>query len=123
MRRSAASHRRGVGNAAGVRHNVGMPAAATKLTIDKYAKLPPPADGKWELRHGELAKVTFPKYEYYRLQDRLVWRLRAIAGENWFVGPEFPFRPFGEHELWAADVAVVARDRYLNIEDWLADII
>jgi len=98
-----------------------MPTVATKLTVADYTKSAPPTGGRWELRHGELVPVTFPSGLHYKLQDRLVTLLRSSAGDGWFIGMEIAFRPAPEHELWAADVAAVASNRWSAAgEDWLS---
>ena len=96
-----------------------MPVAAAKLTVEEYAKLPPPADGKWELRHGELHKVTFPKKTHNRTRRNVFVVLRDRLSAEWEVDVEVPFRPAVEFELWSADVALVSKARYRVEEDWL----
>jgi Uma2 family endonuclease len=88
--------------------------ATTKnpVTIEEYEKLEPPRDGHYELRHGEVAKVTFPTKSHYRIQNRIADLLRAQSREWGFVGIELAFRPLEQYELWAADVAAVSGERW-----------
>jgi hypothetical protein len=66
--------------------------------------------------------VTFPKWDHIDLQDRL----RDLCRERFpdkVVRTEMPFRPFPQHELWAADVGVVSRERWSDAahgDGWLA---
>jgi Uma2 family endonuclease len=94
---------------------------ATKMTVADYEKVPPPPGGRWELRHGELAKVGFPKREHYNAQRMLAKLLEAIAGPQYVAGIEIAFRPLPEYEVWGADVGVVSLARWKagSMGDWL----
>jgi Uma2 family endonuclease len=91
-----------------------MATSQTLLTVDEYSRVPPPPDGRWELRSGELVKVTYPKQPHTRVQNRLVRLLSARVQTFGVVDKECPFKA-GEHELRSADVAVVSHVR------WAAD--
>jgi Uma2 family endonuclease len=85
----------------------------TLMTVEEFAALPDPPGAKLELRHGEPVPVTFPKWDHVDLQDRI----RDLCKQRFpghVVRTEIPFRPFPQHELWAADIAVVSRDRWMG---------
>ncbi len=99
-----------------------MAVLTTKLTIAEYGRLTPPKDGWWELHHGELVKVTRPVFKHTWLQVTLSRLLTPIAGADWIVATEFPFRPAPEFEIWSADVAVVSwgRCKATGQDEWFA---
>ena len=87
------------------------------MTVAEYEQIP--ENNKtfyFELHHGELVKVCFPKARHYKTQWRLLELLKRLAGNAGFVGIEIAFRPLPEHELWAADVAFVSKDRWEQID-------
>jgi Uma2 family endonuclease len=96
-----------------------MPAAAAKLTVEEYSMTPKPKEGRWELRHGELVNVTFPKKLHNQIQLRLLHLIGSALKPGWTVSFEVAFRPATENELWAADIAVVSTTRWNRIEDYL----
>ncbi|MBI3683567.1 MAG: Uma2 family endonuclease [Acidobacteria bacterium] len=92
------------------------------MTVTEYEKLPPPKDGWLELHHGEPVKVTRPRLVHTLQQRRLGQLLEKRLGQFGVVIVECPFRPTPEHEIWAADVALIAHSR-LDAQDeeaWLA---
>jgi Uma2 family endonuclease len=84
---------------------------SSRLTLEQYETLPELADGNWEVRDGELFKVTFPKPEHRELQ----FRLANLLNERLRSGralPEYPYVANREPlELRGADVAWLRRDR------------
>jgi len=95
-------------------------ATATKLlTIEEFAEIPNPPGGVYELFHGELNFVPYPKVEHKDTQYNLRELLSAIAGRGWTVREEYPYCPLGDHEQWAADVAAVSLARHSQIVNWL----
>jgi Uma2 family endonuclease len=88
-----------------------MATSTTLMTVAEYEKLESPGDGRYELRHGEVVKVTFPVFDHVWLQHRLQKLLSQLARDSGFVMVELPFRPGPEHELWGADVAYLTRAR------------
>ena len=82
------------------------------LTVADYEKIPNPPDGRYELRRGELVKVTFPKLNHSFLQHRFVKLLEPHCGDRGVVSLEVPFRAVVEHDLRAVDVGVVATRRW-----------
>jgi Uma2 family endonuclease len=79
--------------------------------VEQVRALPEPPGGRYELHHGELVVVSFPKRRHWKVQQRLVELLKAAAGNRGAVGPEYPFRPLPEYEFWGADVAFVTQER------------
>lgn len=92
-------------------------AATALLTVADYERLTAGRTGRFELRHGEVAGMTFPKLRHVFVQTRLREILDRLAGDAYWVATEVPFRPEAEHELWAADVAVVDRRRLPAFDD------
>jgi Uma2 family endonuclease len=83
------------------------------MTVAEYEQIPERNAGfYYELHHGELVKVCFPKRTHYKLQRRLRRLLEDPAGDAGVVDIEIAFRPLPEHELWAADVAFVSKARW-----------
>lgn len=89
-----------------------MTPADTKLvTVDEFAKMKDPADGRYELHHGELILVPPPLSDHARIQRRLMLILDRIC-VGWYVDKEFAFHPSSEYEVWVADVAMTPQQRY-----------
>jgi Uma2 family endonuclease len=84
------------------------------MTFADLERIPDSA-GRFELRHGELAKLTLPKHEHFLIQRFLREALGSAAAEAGVVDIELGFRPKPEHEYWKADVAYVSRQRWLAI--------
>ena len=91
------------------------------MTVEHYSAVPDPKAGRYELHHGVLFEVTFPKMNHWRIQRRLTRLLEPLAEGRGVVGTEFGFRPLAEYELWAADVAFVSQLRFDSVPagDWL----
>ena len=92
-------------------------AATALITVADFDRLTAGKRGRYELRHGEMVEMTFPRPRHNRTQRRLLHLLSQLAGEQYVVATELPFRPMLDHELWAADVAVVAELRISESED------
>jgi Uma2 family endonuclease len=90
------------------------------MTVAEFDAIPNPPGGRNELYHGELVFVAYPKRPHVRAQMHLRRLLEGAAGEVGIVKEEMPFCPLPEHECWSADVALVLRDRWEAIDDWLA---
>lgn len=90
------------------------------MTVEEFDRIPDPPGARLELRHGVTYLVTYPRRNHIDLQDRLRDLLRAAFPEA-TVRIEMPFRPAPQHELWAADVGVVSRERWAATTDagWL----
>ncbi|HET8546431.1 MAG TPA: Uma2 family endonuclease [Bryobacteraceae bacterium] len=87
----------------------------TLLTVDEYSRVPPPPDGRWELRRGELVKVTYPRGRHTKAQMQLVALLTPRTRAFGKVGQEFPFTP-REAELRSADVAIISHARWATYD-------
>jgi Uma2 family endonuclease len=87
------------------------------MTVEQFWQLPEDEAFQYELHHGELVKVSRPKIRHIRLQYRLQKLLERVFGQQQVVVLELPFRPLPEYELRAADVAVLARERWENADD------
>ena len=92
-------------------------AATALITVADFDRLTAGKKGRYELRHGEMVEMTFPKPRHNRAQRRLLHLLTRLAGEHYVVATELAFRPMPDHELWAADVAVVAELRIAESEE------
>ena len=96
-----------------------MATIATKMTVADYEKVPPPPGGRWELRHGELAKVGFPKREHYNAQRMLAKLLEAIAGPQYVAASRSHFDRYRNTRFGAPTSAwcrwhVGRRDRWVT---------
>jgi Uma2 family endonuclease len=93
----------------------------TKLmTFAEFEQLPNPPEGfPFELRHGELVKLVFPKMKHSRVQWQLRRLLERAAGQAGIVEKEVGFRPVPEHEYRIADVAFISKGRWDTAEDYL----
>jgi Uma2 family endonuclease len=88
------------------------------MTVAEYEKIPNPPGGVYELFHGELVEVRYPKYPHVRAQWQLRQLLQAAAGNAGVVHTEFPYRPLPEHECWAADVAYLTKKAWDSIDQY-----
>jgi Uma2 family endonuclease len=99
---------------------VGAQSVPKLLTVEEYERIPDPPGGHYELRHGELAFVTYPVLQHKLLQRRLRKILEAAAEPRGFaVDTEYPYRPLPESEVWGADVVCLAQAREDSVEKWL----
>jgi Uma2 family endonuclease len=89
-----------------------MSTTSALMTVEEFRKLKDPPGYHLELHHGEVVQVAYPKLKHYAVQNTVCDILRRINGKYGFVGIEFAFRPKPEHELWAADVAFVSKERF-----------
>jgi Uma2 family endonuclease len=89
------------------------------MTVEEFDQIPNPPGGVYELYHGELVKMGFPQISHAKRQLRIALLLRDRAGDQGVVKEEMAFRALPEHECWAADVALVSKERWDNIVDWL----
>ncbi|HEY2017386.1 MAG TPA: Uma2 family endonuclease, partial [Bryobacteraceae bacterium] len=95
-----------------------MAALPNLVTVEQFRNMPD--DGRrYELRHGEVVLVGYPKEKHYSAQERLVDLLKALLPRSWRPRMEFPYRPVPEFEFRCADVGVVAeaRVRLIDPED------
>jgi Uma2 family endonuclease len=90
------------------------------MTLAEYEQVPDPLEGAWELYHGELVKVGYPKISHTKGRRQIYRLLEPWVGESGVVMIEMPFCPLPEYECWAADVAFVTKQRWDTATDWLA---
>lgn len=89
-----------------------MAATITRqMTVEEFRSLPETGPFYYELRNGELVKVTRPKMKHQRLQRKLRILLEAAAGQMGVVECEVAFRALADFDLRVADVAYVNRKR------------
>lgn len=97
-----------------------MATTTTRLmTFEEFQAIPNPPGGFYELHHGELVKVAFPKFFHVRAQRQLRRLLESAAGDAGIVKGEMPYRPLPEYECWAADVAFISKAKWESIEEYL----
>jgi Uma2 family endonuclease len=82
------------------------------VTFTELEQMPDPLDGRYELRHGELVKVSHPELPHYRIQHRLRKLLESASPAAGVAEIEFAFRGLPEYEYRIADVAFVSSDRW-----------
>ncbi len=80
--------------------------------------MPRAADGRYELRHGELVKVPPAEFPHFRIQHRLRKLLESVAPASGEVEIEFAFRALAEYEYRVAGVAFVSLDRREHAGRW-----
>src|SRR5262249_40576331 len=69
-----------------------MATTSCLMTVEQYWQLPEGDASQYELRHGELIKVSRPNLRHLRLQRRLRQLLEVILGGLGIVEIELPFR-------------------------------
>lgn len=91
-----------------------MATTTTKLmTFAEFAQLPDTPQGfPYDLRHGELVTVVFPRMKHFVIQQQLRRLLESAAGKIGIASTELGFRALAEYEYRRADVAFVLRDRW-----------
>jgi Uma2 family endonuclease len=94
-----------------------MAATLTRpMTVEEFNDLAEAGPFHYELRHGDLVKVTRPKHQHHRIQRQLRLLLEAAAGDVGVVETEVAFRALPEYELRVADVAFVSQERWDQID-------
>ena len=93
-----------------------MGTTVSLVTVAQFCALPEFPDKLLELRDGEVVELTRPKKGHWNIQRKLL-RLLASLDEIGVFGTELAFRPTAEHNLWAADLAFVTRERYWATSD------
>jgi hypothetical protein len=79
------------------------------MTVAESQQIPNPPGGVYELYHGELVEVRYPKYPLVRAQGQLRGLLEAAAGTAGVAEKEN--RPLPEHDCWSADVVAVLQEK------------
>ena len=87
------------------------------MTVEQFWQLPEDEAFHYELHHGELVKVSRPKWKHIRTSRASSRTLKLAFGSLGIVLTELSFRPLPEHEVWAADVAFVSRARAARVEE------
>ncbi len=96
-----------------------MSTATKLLTVEEFDAIPNPPGGVYELFNGELVFVGYPDIVHKLCQRQLRTLLSEAAGKSWVVEVEWPYRAEPEHQIWAADVAVISLERFRRIRRWL----
>ncbi len=86
------------------------------MTFEEFAQLPEPKGFRYELHHGELVEVTFPKMKHARVQQRLLVLLQKAAGAG-VTTLELGFVTPSELDYRRADVAFVSQERWTAMMD------
>lgn len=87
------------------------------MTVEEFRRLPEDSGPVYhELRHGEPVAVTRPKHKHFLIQRNLRELLTAFAEPGSCIDIEVAYRPLPEHELWVADVAYVAAERFRQVD-------
>jgi Uma2 family endonuclease len=91
------------------------------LTVEEYKQIPEKPGGRWELHHGEAVFVPAARFRPRKLVQRRLRRLLEpiVDPLGYVADTEYGYKPFPEHEVWVADVAVVSVERENAIRDWL----
>jgi Uma2 family endonuclease len=76
----------------------------------------PGPDSFYELRHGELIRMTMPKVRHKTVQANLHSLLSLFRGSDGFLSLKIPFRALPEYELRSAEVAWMPKLRWLSAE-------
>jgi Uma2 family endonuclease len=87
------------------------------MTVEQFWQLPEDQALHYELHHGELVEVSRLKWKHVLIQWHIRDLLKALFGSLGIVETEVPFRPLPEHELRAADVAFVSRERAASVDE------
>ncbi len=82
------------------------------MTLAELEQLPEPNGFRYELHHGELVEVPFPKMGHWAIQQRLLHLLHAAAAKGSMVGTELGFVALPEYEYRRADVGYVEPSRW-----------
>src|SRR5438552_12517838 len=93
-----------------------MAALPSLITVEEFREMPDSGEYAYELHHGEVVAVTRPKKGHLELQHRLLMLLVPKLQDFGAVRIEFPYRPFPEFDLRAADVAAISRQRFEQVD-------
>jgi Uma2 family endonuclease len=82
------------------------------MTFEEFAKIPEPQGLRYELHHGELVEMPFPKMTHARVQHQ-IQRLLAIADAGrGIVTQELGFVSIHENDARRGDIVYVTRERW-----------
>ena len=88
----------------------------TRMTVEQFRQLTEGGSSYYELRHGELVKVTPPELKHHFIQEQIRKLLEPVAGSWGFLTIELGFRALPEYECRIADVAFVRRERLASVD-------
>ena len=92
-------------------------AAAGLMTVEQYCELPEPGSFYYELHHGKLIQLSWPKMGEILVRGRLRDQLDLALDKCGIVITRLPFRALPEYELRVADVGYIARGRWEQTKD------
>ncbi len=81
------------------------------MTFAEFEQLPDPQSFRYELRHGELIQVPFPKFEHSLIQETLRDLFTTASADAGRAFVELGFRALPDGEYRRADVAWVSKSR------------
>ena len=83
------------------------------MTVEEMRRLPEPKDGShYELHHGELVQVTYPKYNHGQCIEFTAAALRKRLRKIGRIRTELGFRTLPEYEAWRADISFLTMERH-----------
>jgi Uma2 family endonuclease len=95
-----------------------MPEATARLmTVEQYCELPEPGSFYYELHHGKLVPMSWPKMGHSLIRSRLWKQLDAALDGYGIVMTGLSFRALPEYELRVADVGYIMRGRWEQTKD------
>lgn len=89
-----------------------MAALPNLITVAQFRELPEGGEYAYELHHGEVVALTWPKTWHTKLQVRLSRLLEPRLKSFGEIIIELPYCPLAEFEVRAADVAAISRFRW-----------
>jgi Uma2 family endonuclease len=87
------------------------------MTVEQYCEVPEPESFYYELHHGKLVQLLWPKFGEILVRSRIGSLLDAALDAHGIVIMRLPFRALPEYELRVADVGYITRERSEQIKD------
>src|ERR1700683_4074388 len=87
------------------------------MTVEQYCEVPEPESFYYELHHGKLVQLSWPKLREILVRSRLGNRLDAALDAHGIVITRLPFRAIPEYDLRVADVGYITRGRWEQTKD------
>ena len=87
------------------------------MTVEQYCEVPEPGSFYYELHHGKLVQLSWPKMGEILVRGRLRDQLDLALDKCGIVITRLPFRALPEYELRVADVGYIARGRWEQTKD------
>jgi Uma2 family endonuclease len=81
------------------------------MTFAEFEQLPNPQSFRYELRHGELVQVPFPKFKHSLIQETLRDLFTKASADTGRAYVELGFRALPDREYRRADVTWVSKSR------------